>query len=230
MLDRSRVRSFYDRFGALQDAQGFYEDPALETLIAHAGFEDATRVFELGCGTGRLAHRLLEDFLPARGTYLGVDLSATMIRIARRRIAPFASRAEVHLTGGEPVVEGAAGSFDRVVSAYVLDLLPEAEIVAFTKDAARALAAGGRMCLVSLTNGSSWPSQWVTGGWKALHGVAPQLVGGCRPIELLDYLPTSAWRLLHRSVVVAWGVPSEVVIAEPVREPGELTDVRTPLL
>ncbi len=230
MLDRSRVRSFYDRFGALQDAQAFYEDAALETLIAHAGFEDAKRVFELGCGTGRLARRLLEERLPASSTYVGVDLSATMVGIARRRLAPFAPRVEVLLTGGEPVVEGRAGSMDRVVSTYVLDLLPEAEIVAFIGDAARAVVAGGRICLVSLTNGIASLSRWLTAGWKSLHHIAPQLVGGCRPIELLDYLPTSAWQLMHRGVVVDWGVPSEVVVAERAREAGELAPAGTRLI
>jgi len=57
-LTRSQARTFYDRFGAKQDAQSFYEDAAIGDLIAHATFEQAEGIFELGCGTGCLASRL----------------------------------------------------------------------------------------------------------------------------------------------------------------------------
>ena len=87
MLDRGQVRAFYDRFGARQDAQAFYEDAALTELVLHADFEAAGRVYELGCGTGRFARRLLERHLPDGATYLGVDLSATMVELARGRLA-----------------------------------------------------------------------------------------------------------------------------------------------
>jgi len=37
-LTSSEARAYYDKFGKKQDTQGFYEDPALDDLIAHAGF------------------------------------------------------------------------------------------------------------------------------------------------------------------------------------------------
>lgn len=214
MLDRSQVRVFYDRLGGLQDAQAFYEDAAVRELIVHGGFEDAECVYEFGCGTGRLARRLLEQHLSAHSTYVGVDLSTTMVRLARRRLALFGPRAEVRLTGGAPVVEAGDASVDRVVSTYVLDLLPNSEIGALVQDAGRALRCGGRICLVSLTNGIAPLSRGVIGAWRLLHRLAPQTVGGCRPIEIMDYLPDSAWLVLHRRVVAPWGIPSEVVVAE----------------
>lgn len=45
------ARRFYDRFGAKQDGQGFYENAALNVLIQHGGFSDAQSVLEIGCGT-----------------------------------------------------------------------------------------------------------------------------------------------------------------------------------
>ena len=59
VLTRSQAQTFYDRFGRKQDAQAFYEDGALDDLIDHAAFEQVEKVFELGCGTGRFASRLL---------------------------------------------------------------------------------------------------------------------------------------------------------------------------
>ncbi len=53
------AKRFYDRIGAWQDAQ-IYERSALEHLVAHSDFEHASSVFELGCGTGRLAECLFK--------------------------------------------------------------------------------------------------------------------------------------------------------------------------
>ena len=75
-LKPSEVRSFYDQFGKKQDSQSFYEDPAIEDLTAHATLTEVEKVFEFGCGTGRLAARLLTGHLPASAAYLGCDVRA----------------------------------------------------------------------------------------------------------------------------------------------------------
>ncbi|MFT4570936.1 MAG: hypothetical protein ACI8TX_001833 [Hyphomicrobiaceae bacterium] len=58
-LTSSEAKSFYYLFGAKQDDQDFYEAAAVEDLLAHGDFAHARSVFELGCGTGRLAQTLL---------------------------------------------------------------------------------------------------------------------------------------------------------------------------
>ncbi len=73
-----KARKFYDRFGSKQDLQAFYENSAIEKLIAHADFEHAWAVFELGFGTRKLAQQLLERYLPPDAIYSGIDISATM--------------------------------------------------------------------------------------------------------------------------------------------------------
>ncbi len=62
---REQVRAFYDRFGAKQDSQAFYEDAATADLILNAELGAARAVFEFGCGTGRFAEKLLAEHLPA---------------------------------------------------------------------------------------------------------------------------------------------------------------------
>lgn len=63
---RGQTTAYYDRFGDKQDKQGFYEDIALAELVRYGRFEEATRVVEFGCGTGRFAERLLTDHLPSQ--------------------------------------------------------------------------------------------------------------------------------------------------------------------
>jgi hypothetical protein len=52
-LSHRETRRVYDRIGAKQDTQAFYEDVATRELIRHGDFASATAVFEFGCGTGR---------------------------------------------------------------------------------------------------------------------------------------------------------------------------------
>jgi len=154
-LSHREAKTFYDRFGSKQDLQRFYEDPAIEVLLRHGEFAKATAVVELGCGTGRLAARLLQDHLPAEATYLGLDISPTMIALTEERIAPWAGRARVRLTEGRPELPLQDGSQDRFLSTYVLDLLSEEEIGASLREARRVLVPNGRLCLASLTFGQT---------------------------------------------------------------------------
>jgi ubiquinone/menaquinone biosynthesis C-methylase UbiE len=122
-LSHAAARALYDRIGRWQDTQRFYEDYATADLIAHADLHQAQSVFEFGVGTGRIAERLLRDHLPATARYLGIDISATMVALARQRLAPWWNRARVEQSDGSPRIESPEGTFDRFVSTYVLDLL-----------------------------------------------------------------------------------------------------------
>lgn len=176
VLTRSQAQTFYDRFGRRQDAQAFYEDAALDDLIAHAAFEKANKVFELGCGTGRFAHSLLSKHLPPLAAYFGIDLSQTMIDIAAQRIAFYGERAKVARSDGSMRFPLFSRSVDRVVSTYVLDLLSDVDILEAISEAHRILIPSGKLCLVSLTNGVTFASRIVSTLWSAAFGLHAPLV------------------------------------------------------
>lgn len=213
-LSRDEARRVYDRIGALQDSQGFYEDRATDLLLRHGAFDRAHRVFEFGCGTGRLARRLFDEHLPADARYRGVDLSPTMVRLATERLAPYAPRAAVLLGDGAPPTTEPAGSCDRFLSTYVLDLLSEDDIEKVLREAHRMLEVGGLLCLTSLSTGAGPASRTVARVWAALHRWRPSLVGGCRPLDLAERLAPPAWQLRHQATVTPFAIPSEVVVAE----------------
>jgi predicted TPR repeat methyltransferase len=56
-LIASEVEAYSNRFGKNLDSRGSYEDPALNEVIAHASFQNAERIFEFGCETGKFAER-----------------------------------------------------------------------------------------------------------------------------------------------------------------------------
>ncbi len=213
VLSHEQARRLYDRIGARLDSQSFYEDRANHALIEHADFGRARRVFEFGCGTGRLAEEILAHHLSAHAEYRAIDVSATMVGLARQRLVRFGSRARVDRSDGSPQVDAPDGSFDRFVSTYVLDLLSPADIRGVIAEGHRLLAPAGRLCLASLGRGRGGVSRIVSGIWSRIQAARPQLVGGCRPIELLDFVGEADWRIEYASVISAFGVPSEVLVA-----------------
>lgn len=211
-LSRARARAFYDRLGEWQDVQ-WYENRALDLLVEKGDFGNARVVCELGCGTGRLAARLLDTALPPGAVYVAVDASRTMARLAGAKLARFGGRAMVARTDGTPALPVRDGAADRFVAAYVLDLLSEADLAAVLAEARRVLAPGGLFCACALTQGVGPLSRVVTGLWSMANRLSPVLTGGCRPLGVRNALDPAAWEMTFREVVVAFGVPSEVVVA-----------------
>jgi SAM-dependent methyltransferase len=208
-----QARRFYDRIGRAQDARPVSERRALDALAAHGAFADAAAVIEFGCGTGRFAARLLREELPGDATYLGLDVSTRMVELARAAVAPWGSRARIHLTDGSIRLPVADASGDRVVSTYVLDLLSPADAAAFVAEAHRVLRPGGLLALASLAPGRTAPARLVTALWQALWRLDPALLGGCRPLSLGKLLDPEDWETRAGFTVTDWFLSSDVLVA-----------------
>ena len=212
-LTLNQARSVYDRIGRVQDWQGFYEDATTDRLLAHAALAGDQTIFEFGCGTGRLAARLVAE-MPASVNYLGVDISPVMINLATSRLAAWAERAKAVLVDGSLPLPADDGFADRVLSTFVFDLLDADYAQAVLDDLRRILNPDGRLCLASLTHGDRLIERAVSRTWTGLWRVAPQLVGGCRPITVSALLAHD-WQVQHHSRVHRWGLVTDVVIAAP---------------
>ncbi len=214
MLSREQVRSFYDRFGTKQDWQKrFYEGPAIRDLLAYGDFGSARAIFELGCGTGVLAETLFSRYLSKEAIYLCFDISSTMVSLAKTRLNKYGPQVEIRLTDGSLKLPWPDSRFDRFLSNYVLDLLPPEDIEVVIEEAHRVLEPEGRLCLISLTYGNTLASRVVIWLWKRIFGFHPSLVGGCRPVKLLDFISEKRWQVVHHNLLVTFGIPSEVVVA-----------------
>ena len=212
-LSIAQGRLFYDRFGAWQDKSAFYEDPAITQMLEHAAMATANTVVEFGCGTGRIALRLLRRELPRTAIYWGIDASPTMVRLASSRLHSLGGRASVCLTDGTLSLPLADSCCDRFISTYVLDLLSPSDIALVVQEANRILVPGGKLCLVSLTHGATPVGRMAERLWTAVFRHNPWYVGGCRPISIDRYLSASTWIVEHRNSVIAWGLTSEALVA-----------------
>lgn len=212
-LSLSQARQVYNRIGRIQDWQAFYEDAATDVMVANASLAGEQTIFEFGCGTGRLAARLLEA-LPPSVSYLGVDISPVMIDLATRRLAAWPARAQVVLVDGSLPLPANDGSADRVFSTFVFDLLDPDYARAVLADLRRILTPDGRLCIASLTSGDRLFERAVSRTWMGLWRVAPLLVGGCRPITASALLGHD-WQVLFQSRVHRFGLVIDALIAAP---------------
>ena len=174
-------------------------------------------MFELGCGTGRLAENLLARHLPADARYLGADISDTMVTLSQARLRRFGGRAHVLRADGTVPLPVASGGFDRFLAVYVFDLLGPGDAGAVIAQARRLLRPGGLLCAVSLAPGQAPAARLVSQTWTGIWSRAPGLVGGCRPIRLEPLL--DGWHITHRALVTAWALTSEVIVAAAPGQP-----------
>ena len=212
-LAYATAKAVYDRLGNRQDHQR-YEDAPVEAMIAHLGLETAEAVVEFGCGTGRWALEMLEHSLPSTARYWGCDLSDTMRRLARERLALYSDRVTIVQTNGCPKFDLPDQSCDRLISTYVLDLLSDKDIQTFLAEAKRIVRPGGRMGLVGISPGCSPLSALVMRLWQWVHLLKPEILGGCRPMQLGDWLDTDRWQIIHYQQTAMYGIASEVWVLE----------------
>ena len=96
----------------------------------------------------------------------------------------------------------------------MLDLLPAPDLPDLLHDFRHVLVPGGRLVLVTLTEGVDRPSRALMALWKRIYAISPEGCGGCRPLQLAGLVEQAGLRLARREVVVQWGVPSEIIVAD----------------
>lgn len=212
-LSPREAATVYDRIGRLQDTQRVFEAPALARLTADGRLADARSVVEVGCGTGRFARELFGAVCHAECRYVGLDVSRRMCRIAAARLSRWPDRARVMLYDGSVPLPLPAASADRVVAAFLMDLLPTQYGRELLADAHRILAPDGLLCLASLTHGTTPASRAFSTAWSSLARRAPALLGGCRPVVLAELLEPGRWAVRTDTTVTTRGFPAGVLVA-----------------
>lgn len=203
-IARGEARQIYDRLGAGLDRAARFESRAKALALALVAVAPGQSVLHVGVGTGAEHAALLRAAGP-RGLVVGYDLSRGMLQLTRQR-------AETPLCEGDAArLPFGAAQFDRLFSAYTLDLIPLAEIPLVLSEFRRVLRPGGLLGLVSLTEGVSLPSRLFVAGWKLAYRLDPPRLGGCRPLQLAGMLAAAGFAV-ERRVVVQRGFPSEVLV------------------
>ena len=141
-------------------------------------------VLDLGCGIGRVAAALA----PRCRSVLGLDVSEGMVAEATRRLSTIGN-VQVRRTSGEDLDALAPAAFDLVLA---IDSFPyivqtgAATARRHVEGAARALRAGGALCILNLSyRGDEAADRADAADWAARSGMRLVRDGG-RPFRLWD--------------------------------------------
>jgi ubiquinone/menaquinone biosynthesis C-methylase UbiE len=203
-ITRNEARTIYNRLGRQLDRAARFESHAKDSGMRLLQPRVGEHILHIGLGTGR-EHAQLQQHVGATGMVIGVDLSRTMLNLSRERVAtPYYEADIAHLPFRR-------ASFDALFSAYVLDLLPTAELPTILQGFRMLLKPTGRLVLIGLTEGISLASKLFVGGWKLAYRLNPQRMGGCRPLQLAPLLANAGFAV-ERHTIVQRGFPSEILV------------------
>lgn len=152
-------------------------------------------VLDVGIGPGRGV-----ALLSGNGRrVVGVDVSRRMLRLADEHIT--AERARASLTRANALaLPFRSGSFDAVVSTYLLDVLTDAEVAHALSELVRVLSPGGRLVLGTM----ALPNKLAHRVWMAAYRALPELVGHSRPADPDPHLRSQPLRVLREESVKGW--------------------------
>lgn len=188
-----------------------YEAKAKARALALLAPRRGERYLEVAVGTGvALASLLARD---AGVEAVGVDLSAGMLDVARRRFGRRRRWRPRLLLADARRLPFPDATFDCLFNSYMLDLIPTEELPKVLSEYGRVLRPGGRLALVNLTEGEGEDVAF-SEEWKRRYQEDPERLCGCRPVRVEGLLAGAGFSDARREYMghgESW--PSEIVTA-----------------
>lgn len=212
-LSTSQVTSFYNLLGPGLDIMSILEDKPRQWALDKASLGTVKTILEIGSGTGRTADRVLSDY-PNIDSYTSLEVTPRMAQLTQTRLSEAHPSTQIEVRQ-ENALLAEWPKVDCILAFYVLDIMESEDIAMFLKKAQLALHEGGQVVLISITMPTSgWWSKVVMKTWQWIYDKAPLLLGGCRPIHILEYM--GEWKTLEFTTMSVFGYTSEIVIVEPI--------------
>jgi arsenite methyltransferase len=148
------------------------------------GAQPGERILDIGCGPGFYCAELAEEVGPS-GSIVGVDDSAPMLALARRRCADLGN---VELFEGEATaVPVDDASFDAAISVQVQEYVPD--VAAALAEIRRVLKPGGRVLI--------WDIDWATASVSGEPGRSERVLRAWDEHLANPFLPRALTRELQ---------------------------------
>ena len=207
---KSQARASYDRMSRSYDLfAGAFEKRLRDLALARLGVATGESVLEIGFGTGHCLVRIAEAVGEA-GRVWGVDLSAGMVDVSRRRLdrAGLLDRVALHC-GDATALPLEDATCDAAFMSFTLELFDTPDIPIVLGEVKRVLRPSGRLGVVSLSREDGTPRMLRIYEW--LHQRLPQYID-CRPIYVEDVLRAAGFRLARSERESLWGLPAKIAV------------------
>lgn len=202
-LYRMRVRTFYDLLAPVyRRVMPQFLERVTVRIVQRLMAGGPTSILDVGVGSG---HALLAFAEKTSARIVGVDLSMPMIRQARQNLQD--GRIRVQLVRADALsLPFPDGSFEGVVTSFVVDLLPVEQIPVALSELSRVLAPGGRIVVATMHVSNALIKQ----AWMLAYRAVPEFVGHLRPVDFTNQLEGLGLRLL-RDEEIPVGVGSRLL-------------------
>ena len=120
-ISSQSAKRIYDLLGKRYDWFGGFDARGARTALELLDLQPGLRLLEVGVGTGK-QHARIQTAISPQGMAFGIDISSVMLALTREMCNTPLCQADARYL---PFV---ADSFERIYIAYVLDLLPIADI------------------------------------------------------------------------------------------------------
>jgi len=199
-----KMSKWYD---LLAGSEQFLTDSGIEKLNPSAG----EKILEIGYGTGQALVKFAQAVTDSGKVY-GLDISAGMCMVARRRVAHAGMSSRVTLECGDAVaLPFGPAFFDAVFMSFTLELFDTPDIPLVLEECRRVLTPTGRICVVALAKAE--PEGWISKSYEWLHRRFPKSVD-CRPIMTQLSLEAACFQILDLNRKYMWGLPVDICLAD----------------
>ena len=204
--DPSVIEKLYSRVAWMYDIWSrLTEEKSLQTIMHWADIRDGQDVLEAGVGTGRLFSRIVEQ--NPNGQNVGIDLSDTMLEKTRNKCG---KHKNVQLLHADIInLHDSLGTFDRIISSYVLDLLPVDQYLSILSKFRSMLLPNGTLLLAYMEAGDKFSHHF----WRWVAETFPNLMTHCRPIHLETFLQEAGFTIEQKCSFKQLTFPSCVIEA-----------------
>ncbi|MEE8470871.1 MAG: methyltransferase domain-containing protein [Dehalococcoidia bacterium] len=208
---KKEAQRFYDRVSGVYDyLSGPFERRYAAMALERLSVREGEIALEVGFGSGHCLKRMAQS-VGATGIACGLDISAGMLGVTRRRLDKAGLMNRVELCRGDAAsLPYRDSTFDAVFMSYSLELFDTPEIPELLEEVRRVLKPGARLAVSSLSKGSGASTMLKLYEWA--HRKWPRYID-CRPIYAEQSLRDAGYEITWRQMEKLFGLPQEIVVA-----------------
>lgn len=203
----AEARSFYHRLSPYYDTLAGSEKKFIRAGLRLLDPEPGDRILEIGSGTGFALLQIARK-LNNNGHVYGIDIAPGMIRVAQKKLREHQAEKNVSLILDDAhILPFKSESMSAVFMSFTLELFHTQQIPRVLKECHRVIVPDGRMCVVSLSKGTS--KTIIRQAYEWLHEKFPTVLD-CRPIPVDAFLKDNGFQIQEVEHTTMWGLPVSI--------------------